>query len=145
MLLSKNFDLAELTYSQTATRKSIINSPGPIEIENLKRLCVVVLEPVLKQFPRLVVSSAFRSKELNTAIGGSKTSQHVNGNAADLVVPGVEPRKVAEWCAANIKNFDQVIWEWDWTHVGLAEKPRGQLLTARKGPDGKAVYSNGFA
>lgn len=145
MKVSANFDLETLTFSETATRKGIVNSPGPLEIENLKRLCTVVLEPLKKQFPKMIVSSAFRSRKLNAAIGGSATSEHVNGNAADIYVPGVSPKDVAIWCSKNIKGFDQVIWEWNWTHIGLRSNPRGELLTARKGPDGKAVYSKGIA
>lgn len=144
MQLTKNFTLDHLTYSDTALRKGIENVPNEQQIANLKRLAQVVLEPMLAQFPHMVVTNAFRTEELNEAIGGSKTSEHMNGNAADVVVPGVSFHDVAEWAADNIKVFDQVIKEWKWTHVGLRDVPRHQRMTAEKGPDGKAVYRPGF-
>ena len=142
MNISKSFTLDELT---TTNVRQHDNTPGPIEIENLRRLCERVLEPLVKKYPSAIITSAYRSLAVNTAIGGSKTSQHMHGNAVDIVVPRVSPLLVAEWAVANVEDFDQVICEWSWTHIGLCDgKPRGQKMTAKRGPDGKAVYSMGF-
>ena len=87
MKLSDNFSLHEFTRSQTATRHSIDNTPSEEVIGNLQSLCLGVLQPVRTNFQKpMIISSGFRCKELNTKIGGSSTSQHVFGQAADIEV-----------------------------------------------------------
>jgi len=77
MKLSTNFTLEELTISQTALRNGIDNTPNKEEIENLKRLCINILQPLRDDFELpLVVSSGFRSKELSSLVGSKITSQH---------------------------------------------------------------------
>jgi len=89
--LSTHFTLKEMIISETASREGIDNTPTKKEIENLRQLCINVLEPLRKglrlKFNNnsvLIVTSGYRGKKLNTAIKGSKTSQHVNGEAADF-------------------------------------------------------------
>ena len=85
MKLSANFSLAEMTKSQTATRKGIKNEPSTEHVENLIHLAETVLQPVREHFDKaVVISSGYRSPELCEAIGSSSKSQHARGEAADL-------------------------------------------------------------
>ena len=127
--LTPHFSLTEMTKSQTAIRKGIRNNPSPQAVARLHRLCVQVLEPVRVHFGRpVVVNSGYRSVELNRAVGGSATSQHCKGEAADIEVIGVRNGDVAIWIRDNLK-FDQLILEaYDrrnpssgWVHVSLRE------------------------
>lgn len=144
MQLSKDFSLAELTVSQTAVRRGIDNNPSPAVVDNLEALCANVLQPVRDHFGRpVVVSSGYRSKVLNLAIGGSLTSAHCNGEAADFTVPGVPLWDVAQWIWTNLE-YDQLIYEFgSWIHVGYSPRMRNQELTAVK-RSGKTVYLPGL-
>jgi hypothetical protein len=79
-----NFRYREFVRSQTATRLGINNVPGDKEWYNLEKLAVRVLQPVRNRFGSIKITSGFRSEELNTAIGGSKYSNHCRGEAADI-------------------------------------------------------------
>lgn len=150
MMLSENFSLREFTLSQTAIRKGIRNNPTPEHLASLKALCENVLEPIRAHFGKPVkVSSGYRSRALNAAVGGSNTSQHSLGQAADIEIAGVDNRRLAKWIEANLP-FDQVILEGakrndpnaGWVHVSFGPRNRRQTLTATfPGP----VYSAGIA
>jgi len=152
MKLSDNFSLKEMTKSQTATRKDIDNEPGEEEIENLKQLCERVLQPVREHFCKAVrVNSGYRSPELNSAIGGSKTSDHCKGMAADIEINGVANADLAEWIKDNCE-FRQLILEFytpgipdsGWVHVSYdLDDNRKKILTAMK-EDGRTVYKVGL-
>ena len=125
MKLSANFQLSELVKSQTAERKGIPNNPSPAHIDNLKALCVNVLQPIRSHFEApVMISSGYRSPELCIAIGSKITSQHATGNAADLEVPGVDNKELAVWIKENLE-YDQLILEFyrdgepdsGWVHV----------------------------
>ena len=135
MYLSEHFTLAEMTVSETAARRGIDNTPNVETLANLRRLCTF-LEHVRLLFDKpIVVSSGYRSSELNRAVGGSRSSVHMQGLAADVNVLGVTPRAFAQRVADSPLMFDQLILEFDqWVHVGLAATTeRRQLLTIRKG------------
>ena len=111
MKLSGHFSLAELTKSQTATRKGIDNKPTLDHIENLTELCTHVLEPTRRNFGKpMVISSGYRSEELCEAIGSSKNSQHAKGQAADFEMFGVDNKELAKYIKNNLV-FDQLILE----------------------------------
>ena len=111
MKLSGHFSLAELTKSQTATRKGIDNKPTLDHIENLTELCTQVLEPTRRNFGKpMVISSGYRSEELCEAIGSSKNSQHAKGEAADFEMFGVDNKELAKYIKNNLV-FDQLILE----------------------------------
>lgn len=141
MRLSPNFHLSEFTKSQTASRRGINNEPNAQQVENLRRLCVNVLEPVRAHFGRpVVISSGFRSPALNRAIGGSSTSQHSHGEAADFEIPGVPNHAVARWISKNLR-YDQLILEFytpgepnsGWVHCSFrTDRLRKQNLTAKR-------------
>ena len=153
MQLSPHFSQSEFIGSQTAARKGIDNTPGRAEIANLTQLCTNVLEPVRVAWGRpMTISSGYRSPRLNVAIGGSKTSQHCNGMAADIEIPGVDNAVLAKWIRDNLK-YDQLILEFydarqgassGWVHVSW--NPAGNRktdLTARS-VNGRTVYSSGL-
>ena len=148
MKLSDNFSLKEMIKSQTATRKDIDNEPGEEEIENLKLLCENVLQPVRENYGKAVrVNSGYRSPELNSAIGGSRTSDHCKGFAADIEINGVANAELAEWIESNC-DFKQLILEFykkdepnsGWIHVSWnGEKNRNSVLKASREED-KVIY-----
>jgi len=138
MKLSTNFTLEELTISQTALRNNIDNTPDKEEIENLKRLCINILQPLRDDFELpLVVSSGFRSKELSSLVGSKITSQHCSGCAADFIIPGVDNKKVFKHIVENLP-MDQAILEYyteengGWIHVSYVPNGRGQALVKDK-------------
>jgi len=149
MKLSANFELAELTKSQVAERKGIPNNPSPDQIDNLKSLCINVLQPIRSEFDKpVIISSGFRSAELCISIGSKPTSQHAEGKAADLEIPGVDNMELAMWIKNNL-NFDQLILEFykdgepnsGWVHVSWnGDNNRNQTLRAMHDDNDKVVY-----
>mgnify|MGYP003150197908 FL=1 len=152
MKLSNNFSLKELTKSQTATRRGINNVPGGLEEANLQQLCEHVLQRVRDHFGKPVtVTSGYRSPELNEAIGGSVTSDHCQGMAADIEIAGVSNYEVAEWIKENCM-FKQLILEFytpgipdsGWVHVSYDyEENERKVMTAMK-ENGRTVYKVGL-
>jgi zinc D-Ala-D-Ala carboxypeptidase len=152
MNLSPNFTLAEMTKSETALRHDMDNTPGEQEIAALKLLCEKVLQPVRDHYGKGVkVNSGFRHPEVNAKVGGSKTSDHCRGQAADIEIPGVANADLATWIRDNLE-FRQLILEFytpgipdsGWVHVSyVAEDNKKQVMTATK-KDGKTVYLPGL-
>ena len=152
MKLTTNFSLAELTASQTAARKGINNNPTAGQIENLKKLCESILQPIRNHYDApVIVSSGYRSPELSIAIGSTINSQHCKGEAADIQVSGIDNKKLAEYIKNNL-DFDQLILEFykeeegphsGWVHVSYVGKGnRKESLTAtRSDKTNKTVYS----
>jgi hypothetical protein len=145
MKLSANFSLDEFLVSQTATRHGIDNNPGPEEIDNLRKLCEGVLQPLRDAVDRPIwINSGYRSPSLNSLIGGSLTSAHMQGNAADIRVSGMQPYDVCNAIINLELPFDQVIHEFGrWTHIGVADTLRNEQLTAYR-KDGKTHYVFGI-
>ena len=138
--LSKNFTLDEFLFSQTATRHGInmhVALSGPV-YSNLRRLCMRLLQPLRDELGPVIVTSGYRPPRLNRMIGGSPTSQHLVGLAADIVVPGYTPLEVAQWIRHNTTVYDQLIHEFgEWVHVSVPARNRAarhQLLTAVRIP-----------
>lgn len=130
--LSRYFTLQEMTVSETAARRGLSNKPSAKALENLKRLCALLDEVREELGHPILVSSGYRSPEVNAAVGGSKTSAHCQGLAVDFTCPGVgSPLEVARRIAAMGLEFDQLIHEFGtWVHLGLRDDaPRRQLLT----------------
>lgn len=108
MQLSKNFSLTEFTVSGTAIAKSIKNEPNKDQIEYLRALCTRLLQPLRDIYNEpFRINSGFRSEELNKAVGGVPTSQHIKGQAADIRVN--EPRKLLTELLKSGLVFDQAI------------------------------------
>jgi hypothetical protein len=129
--MTPHFSLAELT---TTDHREFKNEPNPSEIANLQRLAELLeqVKVAIGNKP-VMVNSAFRSKQVNDAVGSKDTSQHRRGCAADIRVPGVAPNDVVKAIIAAKLPFDQLIREFDrWTHISVPSdpkgKPRGQVL-----------------
>ena len=152
MKLSNNFSLKEMTKSQTALRRGIDNEPGEEEQANLQQLCEQVLQKVRDHFGKpVIINSGYRSPELNSAIGGSKTSDHCKGMAADIEISGIDNGDIAEWIEENC-NFRQLILEFytpgvgdsGWVHVSYNyDENEKKVMTALK-EDGRTVYKLGL-
>jgi zinc D-Ala-D-Ala carboxypeptidase len=145
--LTEHFTLHEMTRSETAARKGIRNEPGQREINALRLLCERVLEPVRAHFGKpVIITSGYRSPRLNTAIGGSVSSQHCKGQACDMHVWNTPDLDVAQWIMRSLK-FDQLILEYPpegWVHVSYdAARLRNMELTAKR-RRGKTIYLPGL-
>jgi hypothetical protein len=122
MNLTEHFTLAELTYTD---HREFDNMPNGQEFDNLKRLAAFLEEvkTVLGGKP-IMVNSAFRSKQVNDAVGSKDSSQHRIGCAADIRVPAMTPNEVVKTIIASDLGYDQVIREFDrWTHISIPNTP----------------------
>jgi zinc D-Ala-D-Ala carboxypeptidase len=134
MNLSPHFTLKELTGSQTATRKGYSEQFNPPQdvVDNLTHLCVNLLEKVREKYGKpLKISSGYRCDRTNKAVGGSKTSQHVKGEAADLDTGSREEnKKLFEIIKNSGLDFDQVIdeYDFDWVHVSLRRGKNRKMI-----------------
>lgn len=152
MQLTTNFSLEELVKSETALRKNLPNDPTVDVVQSLNLLCEKVLQPVRDHYGKGVkVNSGYRAPDVNAAVGGSKTSDHCKGQAADIEIPGLPNAELAEWIRDNLE-FTQVILEFytkgvpdsGWVHVSYdPANLKKQTLTAVK-QDGKTVYLPGL-
>lgn len=150
--LSANFSLHEMCKSETAMRMGFDNTPDDEATENLRLLCEKVLQPVREHYGKGVkVNSAYRSPESNAAVGGSKTSDHCKGMAADIEIPGVANAELAQWIMDNL-DYTQLILEFytpgipdsGWVHVSYdPNNLKKQELTATK-VAGKTTYLPGL-
>ena len=149
MQISKHLSLAEVSRSETAKRKGINNTPSGEHLENFKKLAENIFEPIREHFGVPIhISSGYRSKELNAAVGGSSSSQHCQGEAIDIDMDGttITNAEIFNYIKDNL-NFDQMIWEFgndtnpDWVHVSYEStgKQRKQILKAIKA-NGKTSY-----
>jgi hypothetical protein len=135
MNLSVHFTLEELTHTD---HREFDNTPNASEIANLIRLAGLLedVKIALKGKP-IMVNSAFRSKQVNDAVGSKDTSQHRVGCAADIRVPYMTPDEVVRAVIAADLPYDQIIREFDrWTHISVpntpGDKPRKQALIIDK-------------
>ena len=152
MNLTKNFTLSEMTKSETALRHGMDNTPDQTAISNLQALAFHVLQPVRDHYGTGVkINSGFRHPEVNAKVGGSKTSDHCKGMAADIEIPGVANGDLAEWIKNNLP-FTQLILEFytpgvpdsGWVHVSYdPANLKKQVMTAAR-QDGKTVYLPGL-
>lgn len=117
--MSPYFWLSELIHSDTAAGAGIPNDPSPDQVANLKRLCTNLLDPIRFRIGPIHVNSGFRSHTLNAVLGGSRTSAHMEGFAADIVPKGAGRRALFDAIRTSELPFDQLIWELTWVHVGL--------------------------
>lgn len=137
MIISKYVTYEEATVSQTAIRKKISNKPSLEQLANMESVAENIFDKAREHFKKPIrVSSFFRSKELNEAVGGSKTSQHVKGQAIDMqATAGFTNAQIFHYIKDNL-DFDQLIWEYGndknpaWVHASFVAngKNRKQIL-----------------
>jgi uncharacterized protein YcbK (DUF882 family) len=136
MKLSKNFSLNELTYSSTARANKVDNIPDRWELENLKKLCNEVLQPIRDKYGKSIfINSGYRNPIVNRLVNGSSTSQHMRGEAADITVGSKEGnKKLFEMIVEMIENGEikvgQLIDEkkYSWIHISLPFSKTNQIL-----------------
>jgi len=147
--ISKYVTYQEVTKSNQATALKLANIPNATQLKNLRLVCTNIFDKVREHFGKPIgISSGFRSVELNSKIGGSKTSQHCEGKALDIdgdIFGGINNKLLFFYIKENC-IFDQLIWEFgsenapDWVHVSYNDgKNRGQVLRALKS-GGKTIY-----
>lgn len=120
MNLTPHFTLEEMTFSQTAARSGLDNTPSSQVVENLQLLCENALEPLRAQLNHpLQISSGYRSPQLNAAIHGAPNSQHVEGKAADILCPAIGTSSLFRSVVQLGIEFDQLIFEGTWVHVSF--------------------------
>ena len=130
----KHFTFDELIHSDTADRLGIDNTPTSEAIQCIDGLVINVLDRLRSEWGRpIIVTSGYRCKELNAAVGGARYSQHLKGQAADIVSDDFEAfrRFVRRWCKDN--EFDQCIFEHssdsEWIHISFDRgRNRRQML-----------------
>lgn len=149
-MISKHVSKKEGTFSNTATRKGIDNTPGSEELQNMELIAEKIFEPLRKAANGPIkINSFYRSVELNKAIGGSSKSQHCQGRAIDIDdVHGYMSNKEMYNYIKNNLDFDQLIWEFgtednpDWVHVSYVDvdNNRRRCLQAYKDKNNKTKY-----
>ena len=125
--MTPHFTLAELTHTD---HREFDNTPNEAETANLQKLAefLELVKTALGGKP-IMVNSAFRSKQVNDAVGSKDTSQHRTGCAADIRVPGMTPDAVVRALIASKLPYDQLLREFDaWTHISISDTPRRQVL-----------------
>ena len=148
-MISEHISYKEGVYSNTATRRGIDNTPNDEQLNSMELLANEVFEPLRNYVGGPIkINSFFRCPELNTAIGGSKTSQHCKGQAMDIddTFGRMTNAEMYHWIKDNL-DFDQMIWEFgdddnpDWVHVSYVspEDNRNRCLKAYR-EDGKTKY-----
>ena len=129
--MTPHFSLAELTHTD---HRLLDNTPNAAELANLKKLALF-LETVKTTLggKAVMISSAYRSKAVNDAVGSRDTSSHRLGLAADFKVPGMTPDAVVRAIIAAKLPYQQLIREFDaWTHISISDTPRRQALIIDK-------------
>ena len=149
MKITQHFKLEEFEKSDTAKRLGIDNSVPKELIPNIKALCENVLEPLRAEINKttdsatlrlcdsasstpVVLSSGYRCPALNKAVKGSATSQHMKGEAADIVIPDKKTGlQWFEWMRTHL-TYNQLIWETNskggsWIHVGYKRTGKNKM------------------
>lgn len=128
----KYFTIKELCKSSTATLKRIDNTPNSEIVNNLEQLVDNILDPLREEYGKPIkVNSGYRCDALNKAVGGSKTSQHKYGLAADITAGSrLENKKLFILAQKLNLPFDQLIDEkaYSWIHISFSKNPRKQVL-----------------
>jgi len=151
--IGRYFKLKHLIYSNTAKNKSINNFPGvdktPSQtevVENLRKLMNIVIDPIVDVYPNLIITSGYRSINLNKSIGGSGTSQHCFGQAVDIQIPGLTTAEVYNYIYYQVTGWDQLIWEYperggkSWVHVSYGPRNRRKTTLASKSSNYHELY-----
>lgn len=132
----KHFTINELCKSATATKLGINNTPPAAVVMNLRYLAEIILDPLREAYGKpIYVNCGYRCPELNKAVGGSRTSQHLTGLAADIHVKGESNAVLYELVKRYRLPFDQLILEKgtirnpQWVHLSVSRtKNRGEVL-----------------
>lgn len=148
--ISKYITYKEATYSTTAIKKGIKNDPSPIELESMKLIGTKVFDKVREHYNTpIAINSFYRSKKLNSIIGGSSTSQHCKGEALDIddSLGGVTNKEIFDYIKNNLE-FDQLIVEFpidgkpSWIHVSYKKSGNRKQVLKSILKNNKTIYQN---
>ena len=149
--ISKNITYIEATKSATAIKKGIDNTPTNETLKIMQYVAENVFEPLREHFNVPIgITSFYRSSALNKAVGGSSTSEHVNGSAIDIdadVFGRITNKEIFNYIKDNL-NFNQLIWEFgndnepDWVHVSLKKSGNKKQILQAKKINGRTKYIN---
>jgi zinc D-Ala-D-Ala carboxypeptidase len=140
MNLTPHFTLEEMTFSLMASRLALDNTPGSNALANLALVAETMekIRTLVGDRP-IVVHSGYRSLEVNDSVGGVRTSAHCNGLACDFSCPVFgTPAEVASAILKSDIDYDQLILEYGWVHVGLAQ---GGLLSRREALTKRSAFA----
>ena len=147
--ISKHISYKEGTYSQTALRRGLDNTPNEEQLKCMKEVAENLFEPLREWVGGPIkINSFFRGEPVNTAIGGSKYSQHMKGQAIDIddTFGHKTNAEMYHYIKDNL-DFDQMIWEFgddknpNWVHISyVTHRPNRKKLTIAKRIDGKTRY-----
>ena len=147
--ISKHISYKEGTYSQTALRRGLDNTPDESQLKCMKEIAEAVFEPLREWVGGPIkINSFFRGEPVNTAIGGSTRSQHMKGQAIDIddTFGHKTNAEMYHYIKDNL-DFDQMIWEFgddknpNWVHISwVSHRPNRKKLTIAKRIDGKTRY-----
>ena len=149
--ISKHISYGEGVYSTTALRRNITNNPNEEQLENMKLIAEKIFEPLREWVGGPIkINSFFRGPELNSAIGGSTTSQHCKGQAMDIddTFSHKTNAEMYHYIKDNL-DFDQMIWEFgtdenpNWVHISyVSHRPNRKKLTIAYKENGRTKYKH---
>ena len=125
MKITENFNLEEFEYSRVAIENKISNKIPEEALQKIKDLCINLIQPIREKLnSSITISSGYRNKQLNKLVGGEENSQHMKGEAADIIAPGIPNIDLYNLIKNNFE-YDQLILEFynsknpfsGWVHV----------------------------
>lgn len=143
--LSPHFTLEEFTVSQEAERAGLVNEPGPAELANLQALALRLeqVRALLGNAP-ILISSGYRSRDVNRKVGGSPTSWHMAGLAADFIAPAFgSPLTICARIASSPIEYEELGFEFSWVHFAITTARPGRREVWTKGRAGYWPGLNG--
>ena len=148
-MISKHVSYKEATHSATALRRGLDNTPNDEQLKCMEEVAENLFEPLREWVGGPIkVNSFFRGEPVNTAIGGSKRSQHMKGQAIDIddTFGHKTNAEMYHYIKDNL-DFDQLIWEFgddknpNWVHMSwVSHRPNRKKLTIAKKVNGKTRY-----
>ena len=132
--LTQHFSLEEFTHSQTASRLGIDNDlPIALKAAAIRTCQGLEQVRIVLNANAIRISSGYRCKALNDAVGSKDSSQHMRAEAVDFTSPFATPRRIVETIIDSDVDYDQIILEFDsWVHISFAERNRFQALIIDK-------------
>ena len=150
-MISKHISYKEATHSNTALRRNLDNTPNDEQLKCMEEVAENLFEPLREWVGGPIkVNSFFRGKPVNTAIGGSRTSQHMKGQAIDIddTFGYKTNAEMYRYIKDNL-DFDQMIWEFgddenpNWVHISwVSHRPNRKKLTIAYKENGMTKYKN---
>jgi len=148
-MISKHISYHEGTYSQTGVRRDLDNTPDDSQLKRMEEVAENLFEPLREWVGGPIkINSFFRGEPVNTAIGGSRKSQHMKGQAIDIddTFGHKTNAEMYHYVKDNL-DFDQLIWEFgtdknpNWLHISwVSHRPNRKKLTVAKKVNGKTRY-----